>query len=430
MTTTESDVAISNGFGLCHLAEAAEEVERRGRLAHFVTGAYPTPAWRRVLALAGAARLVDPARILQRRREIPPARVTALWWPELLHQSGFPLRRLAATRALAERIDGASMRWYARRSAAPVLRAEPRARIFHYRAGFGQAAARAARRAGMFLLCDHSIAHPALIEALVVNDGRFPPAAEAVPRRRFWADVLADVDLADAVLVNSEFVKETFLRMGWPAERVHVLYLGLPDLFLSALPGRAPRAEAPVGPVRLMFGGSFERRKGAEILIAAMAALDDLDWRLDIVGPVAPELRRAQSEFFADPRVRAEGRVSRDRLAAEMSAAEIFVFPSLAEGSARVVFEALACGCYIVTTPNAGSIVEDGIHGALVPPGDARAVAAAIRAGAAERDRLAEIGTANAALVNARFRQRHYGDGLIALYDRLLPAAGEQSLKI
>lgn len=415
-----ASVVISNGFGLCHLAEAAEEVERRGRLVHFVTGAYPTAAWRRVLALAGAARLADPARILQRGRTVDPARVSALWWPELFHQTGFPLRRLAATRPVGDWIDAASMRWYARRSAAPVLAAWPRAGIFHYRAGFGRSAARAAGRAGMFLLCDHSIAHPALVDALVAHDGRFPPSVDAAPRRRFWADVLADIDMADAVLVNSGFVKDSFLRMGWPAERIHVLYLGLPDSFLAAAPAPAPAATT--GPLRLLFAGSFERRKGAAFLIEAVAALGDLDWRLDIVGPVDSELRQASPAFFADPRVRAPGRVSRERLAAAMGAAEMFVFPSLAEGSARVVFEALACGCHVVTTPNAGSIVEDGVHGALVPPGDAGALAAAIRAGAADRARLATVGATNAALVRARYRQRDYGDGLVALYDRLARA--------
>lgn len=416
----KASVVISNGFGLCHLAEAAEEVDRRGRLAHFVTGAYPTRSWRRVLALAGAARLVEPARILQRKRAIDPARVSALWGAELLHQAGFLFRHRPATRNLAERIDAASMNLYARRSAAPVLGAAGRARIFHYRAGFGRSAARAAHAAGMFLLCDHSIAHPALVEALVERDGRYPPAAEARPRRRFWADVLADIELADAVLVNSAFVAETFRHMGWSAEKIHILYLGLPDSFLAAAPAPAPADTS--GPVRLMFGGSFERRKGAAFLIDAAAALDDLDWRLDIVGPVDPELRRANPDFFADPRVRAVGRVSRQRLAAEMGAAEMFVFPSLAEGSARVVFEAMACGASIVTTPNAGSVVEDGVHGALVPPGDAPALAAAIRAGAADRARLAAMGAANAALVRARYRQRDYGDGLVALYDRLAAA--------
>ena len=96
----------------------------------------------------------------------------------------------------------------------------------------------------------------------------------------------------------------------------------------------------------------------------------------------------------------------------------VFVFPSYAEGSARAVFEALACGCYVITTPNSGSIVEDGVHGALVPP-DPEAIAAAIENADVDRERLARIGNSNAVVVAERYRQADYGEGLERLYRRL-----------
>jgi glycosyltransferase involved in cell wall biosynthesis len=53
-----------------------------------------------------------------------------------------------------------------------------------------------------------------------------------------------------------------------------------------------------------------------------------------------------------------------------MAAADVFVFPSLFEGSAVVTYEALACGLPSVVTPDAGSVVRDGVEGLLVPAGD------------------------------------------------------------
>ena len=50
-----------------------------------------------------------------------------------------------------------------------------------------------------------------------------------------------------------------------------------------------------------------------------------------------------------------------------MAAADVFVFPSLFEGSAVVTYEALACGLPSVVTPSAGSVVRDGAEGFLVP---------------------------------------------------------------
>jgi glycosyltransferase involved in cell wall biosynthesis len=53
-----------------------------------------------------------------------------------------------------------------------------------------------------------------------------------------------------------------------------------------------------------------------------------------------------------------------------MAAADVFVFPSLFEGSAVVTYEALACGLPCVVTPSAGSVVRDRVEGFLIPPGD------------------------------------------------------------
>jgi glycosyltransferase involved in cell wall biosynthesis len=60
---------------------------------------------------------------------------------------------------------------------------------------------------------------------------------------------------------------------------------------------------------------------------------------------------------------------------ARLAAADVFVFPSLFEGSAVVTYEALACGLPSVVTPNAGSVVRDGIEGFLVTPRDVETLA-------------------------------------------------------
>ena len=58
-----------------------------------------------------------------------------------------------------------------------------------------------------------------------------------------------------------------------------------------------------------------------------------------------------------------------------MASADVFVFPSLFEGSAVVTYEALACGLPSIVTPSAGSVVRDGIEGFLVPESNVLALA-------------------------------------------------------
>ena len=197
---------------------------------------------------------------------------------------------------------------------------------------------------------------------------------------------------------------------------VHVIYLGVDDTFLAQVPERGSASDE----FRLLFAGTFEQRKGAEILMDAMGRLDNLKWRLEVAGRVSPPLVNRSRSFFSDPRVNYLGYMSLGDLASAMTRADVFVFPSLAEGSARVAFDALACGCYVITTPNSGSIVEQGIHGAVVPPGDSAALADAIEYAQRHRDEVSRIGKNNAQLIRTNYMQSSYGDKLFRLYKKVL----------
>ncbi|MDQ7028789.1 MAG: glycosyltransferase family 4 protein, partial [Ardenticatenia bacterium] len=91
--------------------------------------------------------------------------------------------------------------------------------------------------------------------------------------------------------------------------------------------------------------------------------------------------------------------------------ADVFVFPSLQEGSALVTYEALACGLPVVTTPNAGSVVRDGIEGFLVPIRDVEALAARLEHLRADEGLHLEMGQAARRRAKA-FTWEHYGDRL------------------
>jgi glycosyltransferase involved in cell wall biosynthesis len=146
-----------------------------------------------------------------------------------------------------------------------------------------------------------------------------------------------------------------------------------------------------------------------------------------VAGPVEPDIAAKHRSFFEDPRVVVLGSLARPEFKAQLIARRVFAFPTNAEGSARAVWEALACGCYVITTPNAGSIVEDGVHGALVPPGDAESLAEAIVAADSDRERIAGIGNRNAKLIASSYRQSAYGDALSRIYADLAQGEGHTS---
>jgi glycosyltransferase involved in cell wall biosynthesis len=410
-----NDVLLSNGFSRFQLIVAASELQRRGRLAGLVTGSYPTA---RVRAAARSLGLADGSavgRLLDRGDAISDEHVRALWLSEIGALFLRPLGRVDPR--LGDLIAVSAMRAYGRGAARSVRRAPASTAVYHYRAGFGHSSVEAARRRGLRLLCDHSIAHPAVVGHLVSSGGRLPARGERPRVGPYWASMLADIERADEVLVNSDFVKQTFVHCGWPAEKVHVLYWGIDDAFLDSVPRRSWGENRPM---RLLFAGLFDRRKGADELVAALNSLPPGDWRLDVAGPIESTAAQRHGAFLAQAGVEVHGTLRRRDLAQLMSACDVFVFPSRAEGSARVVFEALACGCFVVTTPNAGSIVEDGVHGRLVAPADPSALAAALAAAIDAPDEVASAGRENARLVASSYRQRTYGDGLEAIYETVL----------
>lgn len=154
-----------------------------------------------------------------------------------------------------------------------------------------------------------------------------------------------------------------------------------------ALPGTEPAARVPADgtPPRLLAVGSLTPRKGYDVLLDALALLADLDFTLTIVG--TPDLDPATAARLAgrvaalpEGRMRLAGRLDAAALDAAYAQADIMVHPALYEGYGMVLAEALRRGLPVVCTTGGASAetVPDGA-GLKVPPGDAPALAAALR---------------------------------------------------
>ncbi|MFY0634058.1 MAG: glycosyltransferase family 4 protein [Vannielia sp.] len=290
--------------------------------------------------------------------------------------------------------------------------------IYHFRAGFGQASVDLARRRGLKTICDHSLVHPSLLQPLIENDGQFP-ADRPDPPNGFWSCVLEDIESADLVLVNSDFVAETFVFMGFDMSRVAVAYLGVEDKFMACLPVERTYGDAgDAAPLKLLFAGGIGARKGVNLIQECLSKAPDLPLKLDLAGSLSPGAAKAYAGLLADKRVTYHGMLSQQDLAELMSRSDAFVFPTLAEGSARVVFEAMAAGCAVITTPNAGSVVQDGKGGYLIAPGNVDALQEALTKACEARELIAKMGRANTALVKSKYRQANYGDKLEEIYAR------------
>jgi glycosyltransferase involved in cell wall biosynthesis len=191
----------------------------------------------------------------------------------------------------------------------------------------------------------------------------------------------------------------------------------------QALPARGSRD----GTLALLAVGALVPRKGYDVLIAGLARLDDLPWRLTIAGDrtrdpaTAARLERDIARANLSARVTLAGAVSAECLDALYVGADLFVLPSRFEGYGMVFAEAIAHGLPVIGT-TAGAIPDTvpAAAGLLVPPDDVDALAAALRrliVDAGERDRLAAAARAAAARLPT-------WAGSAALFSRAIEAAG------
>jgi glycosyltransferase involved in cell wall biosynthesis len=139
------------------------------------------------------------------------------------------------------------------------------------------------------------------------------------------------------------------------------------------------------GPVRLMYVGRFNAFKNVEMLIQAVARLQDIDvgdFELELVGEgeQRPALERLVSELGLTRQIHFSGWVARERIADYYRCADIFTTATTWEGMPNTVLEAMACGLPIVGTQASGlqELVKDGINGYLVPVKDVDALAKAL----------------------------------------------------
>jgi len=122
--------------------------------------------------------------------------------------------------------------------------------------------------------------------------------------------------------------------------------------------------------MRVLTIGEIGLRKGSPYVLEAARRLVGRA-RFRIVGPCSLPVRIVDGMRST---VEIVGPVSRSDIMEHYAWADVFLLPSICEGSATVVYEALAAGLPVVCTPNTGSVVRDGIEGFIVPPGDSDAI--------------------------------------------------------
>ena len=193
--------------------------------------------------------------------------------------------------------------------------------------------------------------------------------------------------LADLIVANSPYVRDTFLEHGFNEKNVISIPTGFPAVGVG-------RAQAGSGdkPLRFIFAGNLSVRKGIPYLIQAwnaMAAGNRAELILAGHMEFSPGILRALHGNW-----RYVGALSQEALYSMYGTADVFILPTLFEGRSHGVLEAMSFGLPVITTVQSGcaDCITSGIHGILVKAADVDSLYQAMRWCLENRSKLLSMG--------------------------------------
>lgn len=387
-----------------YIALAAQQI---GQLRTFFTSGYlkadsllsrALPTLRRLGPLRASVQHLG-----ERRSEgLDPRVVQPLWLPECLT---YALRRTPlVTRAVSD------YRWMTVKNDMfdrKVSRRLGPCDIFHSFEGCCQHAFKRAKEMGAVTILEQPIMHPATVSTTLSRE--YTRLGLAVPEAyrdsRMMRRKIQEYALADFIMVPARSIKDDFIARGVPRAKMRVIPYGASSQRFHRVPDASDD-----GRFRVLFVGIVCIRKGVHYLLEAFKRLNLKGAELLLVGALDPDivpiLERYRGYYTHIPNI------PQAELNTWYNRSSVFVLPSLAEGSAYVIYEAMTCGLPVVVTPECGSVVRDGQDGFVVAARNVDALAERLLWVYEHRDLAKDIGLSGLDHVR-QFDWAHYMDRLI-----------------
>jgi starch synthase len=365
-------------FGVFHHFELAHQMHRRGHLQKI----YSTWPWARL------------------KREGLPRKLVGCF--PLLHTTDYMLGRTrfypAAASTKMNAWNALSFDRYTRAFIQPCD-------AFIAISGAGLLTGKKVQANGARFICDRGSTHQRYQENLLTEEYKRWGAPPPQHKPHIVEREEAIYAQADAITVPSSVAKRSFVAMGIPPDKVHVIPYGV------RLDRFAPDGEPSHDTFDVLFAGQVSLRKGIPYLLEAFARLKHPNKRLTIVGTVQDDLL-ALLPTLPQEHVTFTGSISQTDLAKRMSASHLLVLPSIEEGLALVQGQAMACGCPVLATTATGAedLFTDGVEGFIVPDRDVDALATRLQQVADDPVLHARLRAASLARVKELGGWDQYGD--------------------
>jgi alpha-maltose-1-phosphate synthase len=213
------------------------------------------------------------------------------------------------------------------------------------------------------------------------------------------------------ILVPTMTVKNSLIEEGIDGSKISIIPYGIDQSFFQ-----------PVGSIRhdkfrVLFVGELSIRKGCHYLLEAWQKLNLKNAELIIIGNVENGINsildKYKNTYSHIPYI------SQGELLQYYSSSDVFILPSLAEGSARVVYEAMACKLPVIFTEMSGSVARDQLDGFQIRAKNVDDIVEKIEFCYENRDIAKEMGISGQTWIK-NFSKENYRMNIIELYKRLL----------
>jgi glycosyltransferase involved in cell wall biosynthesis len=299
----------------------------------------------------------------------------------------------------------------------------PPCSVFHGWVGQSLASLPAAKRQGARTLLENAGRHPGHFykapweecERFKIKPSEHSPLLPSALIRRMEREY----EICDRIVVPSNLAHGSFVEFGYAAKTL-VVFPGVDEQFFSPRPQQEPE---PRRLFRVCFAGRVELAKGAGYLLQAWKRLGLKNAELVLAGEVRPEIK-GLLEACADSNVRTTGFLTLQKLVELYRTSDLFVFPSVNEGLAQVLLEAMATGLPVVASELSGACdcVTEGKEGFIVPARNVDRIAEAIQWCYEHGEETGAMGRAARSRIEKQFTLDHYNQRMIALYRRLAGA--------
>ena len=205
---------------------------------------------------------------------------------------------------------------------------------------------------------------------------------------KLYRRIKEEEKLAQYFLVGSTFVKRSLEYSGADSNKIYICPYGV-DLAEFNRTDLRERTEDE--PIRFVFVGGTNQRKGLSYMLEAFQQIDHQKATFTIIGQDRLNVNLKQ-KYAKD--VVFTGTVLHTEIPNLLKNSDVMVFPSLAEGFSLSMVEALACGLPIISSCNTGvnDYIQDGVNGFVVPIQNSVAIAEKMQWFIEHREKIPEMG--------------------------------------